>query len=77
MRRMRFFDCVVRSSVVALLLISPAVDAADSDAGELIVFVRPGASEVARSFQSSHLPRISAVAASLQVPVRVVDVDGE
>ncbi len=51
-----------------------AVQAADSDAGELIVFVRPGTSEVAQSFQSSHLPQIGAVAATLDVPVRVLDV---
>lgn len=74
MRRIYFPTCALHFSAVALFLMPCAVQAADSDAGELIVFVRPDASPVAQSFQSSHLPQIRVVAASLDVPVRVLDV---
>lgn len=62
-------------TLVTLFCATPCVVwAGDADIGELIVFVRPEASEVARTFAASELPKIQALAASLEVPVRVVDV---
>jgi len=67
---------LVRQIILTLFSCLPpcAVSAAEPDVGELIAFVRPNASAVAQSFESSHLPQIRAVAKSLNVPVRVVDV---
>ncbi len=64
----------VLCALVGLAHVAPAIAQTDPTAGELVIFVNSGASEVDRSFQADHLPKIRAVAAELGAALRVIDV---
>ncbi len=46
---------------------------ADARSGQLIVFVQPEKSTVAKIFEQQHLPDIQKIASQMNIPVRVVD----
>ncbi|MFQ5462359.1 MAG: YceI family protein [Phycisphaerae bacterium] len=64
----------VSRPVAARDAVGDALRAAPRDL--LVVFVAPQASDLARSFAKDHLEKIRAVATSLHIPVRVIDIGG-
>ena len=64
----------------SIILVSGASVVADPGAPplpqQLVVFVSPNASTLARTFQTEHLPSIREVAQELGIPGRVIDVSG-
>ena len=68
------------AACLSIILISgasvPTGTAAPPAPEQLVVFVSPSASTLARTFQTEHLPSIRDVARELGIPVRVMDVSG-
>lgn len=66
--------CAIAGCHAAAPRIRPVAEGGvDPLRGQLVVFVQPGASQVARAFEQEHLPAVRALAEALGVSVAIVD----
>ena len=71
---MRIAACISTILVGGVSVVADTT--APSPNQQLVVFVSPSASTLARTFQAKHLASIRGVAGELGIPVRVIDVSG-
>jgi polyisoprenoid-binding protein YceI len=61
------------AAIFCVVLLSPQYAGTASEAEQLIVFIQPDVSPVAKSFRQRHLPQIRSLARTLDVDLHVVD----